>query len=126
MLDRDIRSDAVAQVGDVATAAECGKHLVRALADRCRRSVKPRGIQIALQRVAKNRCFLLRSHKAEFTSFRKRGACPKRWLAARGTSAWSFGINSTLPRGVYRLHARVVLTDGTVQSHLNARRFTVG
>jgi len=102
-----------------------GRLILRGIAHATGRQIET--VQIALQRVSRNRCFLLRSHDATFTDLRKRGRCPKRWLDARGTSDWSdwfFGITDALPRGAYRLHARVVLTDGTVRS-ANAVRFSV-
>jgi hypothetical protein len=71
-------------------------------------------VEVALARKRGKRCGQLKSRKPRFGAY-KRGPCtPKRFLAAKGTTAWKLTFKHKLPRGRYRIAVRVTDTAGTV------------
>jgi hypothetical protein len=83
-------------------------------------------VEIALQAKKGRRCKqLLRSGR-----FGKQAKCdaPTSWMAAKGTTAWSFKLKKKLARGSYTLFARATDNAGQVQAGFtpaNKRTFKV-
>jgi hypothetical protein len=76
---------------------------------------------VAIARKRGKRCAQLKSRKPRFGAY-KRGACtPKRFLAARGTTAWKLTFKHKLPRGRYRIAVRVTDSRGAATT-ITARR----
>lgn len=75
-------------------------------------------VELAMRREKKGRCVWLKSSSGGVRNSKPRsGECTKStWLKASGTADWSYRFKRKLPRGTYRLYARAVLADGTMQS----------
>lgn len=71
-------------------------------------------VEIALVRIDSKllkkhkRCLQLSSPKAKFKKVKavKKRCVPSKWLAAKGTSYWSYSLKKTLPRGKYTIYVR--------------------
>jgi uncharacterized delta-60 repeat protein len=66
-------------------------------------------------------CFQLKDAKAHFrrVRVRKGGRCPQRWLAAAGTTKWSFRLKRRLPPGRYVVYARAVDARGLAEAEFS-------
>lgn len=74
----------------------------------------------------KKRCLQLSSKKGKFSKTRavKKKCPPSKWLAATGTTSWSYKLKKVLPAGKYALYVRATGTAG-VQSTPTKKSFTL-
>lgn len=95
-------------------------------------------VSIALQRVDRRllkrakRCLWLKNARGVFRKVKakKRKCATPVFLTAKGAESWSFALKRKLPKGSYRLFARVTLKNGTTQTEFtksggNLREFRV-
>jgi uncharacterized delta-60 repeat protein len=67
------------------------------------------------------RCFALNA-KQRFKRTKAKGKqCPQAWVAAKGTSKWSFKLKGTLPPGKYVVFARAVDGKGLAESKFSRK-----
>lgn len=73
----------------------------------------------------KKRCLQLRDHKANLLTSKsvKKKCVPTKWLAASGSTFWSFALKKTLRPGKYTLYVRSLNAAGVPQATPNKKSF---
>jgi hypothetical protein len=69
-------------------------------------------------------CLLLQSNgRLKSSKADSKNRCTKRkWLAAKGTTSWTFKLKKKLPKGSYVLFSRAIDTKAKLESHFSGKR----